>query len=451
MKTTAKSFRIGLAAASLGVIGLASVALGQTVQDTAVPDTGLNIPSNLQLFGKVDPNVRKPTAIVNDTVITGTDIDQRVALILSANGLQPSPEEMQQLRLRVLSSLVDETLQVQEARAHDIKVTSQEIDQGFARVARNFQKSPADLKLYLRQIGSSERSMRRQIEAELAWARYLRRRVEPFVNVGDEEVNSVLKRMEAAKGQTEYHLKEIYLRASPDRASQVVNQERGFIDEIRQGKRGFEDIAMTESEATTRAVGGDLGWLGASQLPDSLAQAAAIMEVNQIAGPIEVPGGFSIIFMADKRQVLTVDPRDSRLALRQISLPFKTGITQADAAAKVAEFGKMLQGIRGCGDVPRAAASLGAEVVDNDQVRVRDLPGPLQDLMLKLQPGEATPPFGSATDGVRALVLCSRDTPQEATMPGVEQMRNQMEQQAVNLRAEHKLRDLRRDAIIEYR
>ena len=43
---------------------------GQTVSDQSVPDnTGLNLPTNLQIFGKVDPNVRKPTAIVNDSVM----------------------------------------------------------------------------------------------------------------------------------------------------------------------------------------------------------------------------------------------------------------------------------------------------------------------------------------------------------------------------------------------
>src|SRR3546814_6476062 len=45
-------------------------------------------------------------------------------------------------------------------------------------------------------------------------------------------------------------------------------------------------------------------------LPDELAQAAAEMQVGQIAGPIGVPGGVSIIYVMDKRKVLTADPRD---------------------------------------------------------------------------------------------------------------------------------------------
>jgi len=36
-------------------------------------------------------------------------------------------------------------------------------------------------------------------------------------------------------------------------------------------------------------------------------------------------------------------------------------------------------------------------------------------------------------------------------LPSMEQVRSQMEQRGVNLRADHKMRDLRRDAVVEYR
>lgn len=433
-------------------LAMTSASIAQTVPDQAVPDTGLNIPTNLQIFGKRDPNIRKATAIVNEEVITGTDVDQRVALVIASNGgAKLSPDEMDGLRLRVLGSLVDETLQIQEAKAHDIKVTSDEIDQSLTRIARNLKKSVPELRAYLRNIGSSERSLRRQIQAELAWNRYLRRRVEPFVNVGDEEVKAILQRLEDAKGAVEYHVKEIYLAATPERAQQVFAEARALTQEIQEGKIRFEEAAMQRSDATTKVVGGDLSWVRANQLPDSLAQAAASMNVSQMAGPIEVPGGFSILYLVDKRQVLTTDARDAVLSLRQVSLAFKPGMSQADISAKVVEFSKTMSNVHGCGDVAKAADSLGAELVDNDAVHVRDLPPALQDMMSKLQVGEASPAFGSPTEGVRSLVLCGRDIPQEAQVPGMEQLRNQMEQQAVNLRAEHKLRDLRRDAVIEYR
>lgn len=450
-KSVEKARLIGRFVLIASGIALAGGAIAQTVADTQIPETGLNIPANLQIFGKKDPNVRKPTAIVNDAVITGTDVDHRVALIIAANNAKPNEEERERLRLQVLSGLIDETLQIQEAKANEITVTREEIDRSFSGVARSFNKPVPELRTYLRAVGSSERSLRRQIEAELAWSRYLRRRVEPFINIGDTEVEGIIKRLQANKGTEEFHVKEIYLTATPEREQQIVSEARALIAEIQKGEKPFEQIAQERSEATTRAVGGDLGWVRAGQLPETLAQAAVEMKVNQLAGPVPVPGGYSILYLVDTRKVGAADARDAVLNLRQISMGFKTGITQAEAGERVAAFAKMTQGIRGCGDVAQAAAAFGAEVVDNDSIKIRDLPPALQEIMIKLQIGEATPPFGSATDGVRSLVLCGRDDPKSAELPSMEQVRSQMEQRGVNLRADHKLRDLRRDAIVEYR
>ena len=74
---------------------------------------------------------------------------------------------------------------------------------------------------------------------------------------------------------------------------------------------------------------------------------------------------------------------------------------------------------------------------------------PLQRL-LDLQVGETTPPFGSITDGVRVLVVCGRDDPTSANAPNPDQIMAQLEEERVNKRARIYLRDLRRDAVIDY-
>ncbi len=425
---------------------------GQTVQDQSVPDnTGLDIPTNLQIFGKLDPNVRKPTAVVNDTVITGTDVDQRVALVAMANEAKLSPEDRDRLKLQVLRQLIDETLEIQEAKTADVVITPAEMTQSFAGVSKRFNRTPEAMRAYLRESGSSERSLKRQIEGELAWQRYLRKRVEPFVNVGDEEVKSIIDRLQAAKGTDEFNLKEIYLAATPANSQQVYANAKQILQEIQKGAQPFEYFARQFSEASTRAVGGDLGWIRAATLPGPLSEAATSMQVGQVAGPIEVPGGYSILYLTDKRQVLTADPRDAKLSLKQLTLRFPPNTTQAQATARAQVFAKATQDLRGCGTVEKVAAGIGADVVDNDTVRIRDLPPQLQEIMLKLQVGQSTPPFGSAEQGVRALVLCGRDEAAGGAVPNSEQIQGQLEQQRVNLRAQQKLRDLRRDAIVDYR
>ncbi len=425
-------------------------AMAQTVDDDSnVATQQLNLPRDVTVFGKSDPNVRKATAIVNGQIITGTDVDQRLALIIAANGGKVSDEEKDRLRVQVLRNLIDETLQIQEAAANDIKVAREEVDESYQRVAANFRQSPAQFDQYLRAQGSSAASIKRQIEGEMAWSRLLRRNIQPFVNVSEEEVKSVIDRLNAAKGADEFRIGEIYLSATPENMAQIQANARNIIEQIKQGG-SFQAYARQFSEASTAAVGGDLGWVRPAQLPDALAQAASEMQVGQLAGPIDVPGGVSILYVMDKRKVLTADPRDSLLSLKQLSVAFPAGTTKEQASQKAAAFAAAVKDIKGCGQANELGGKIGADVIDNDNVKVRDLPPQLQDILLGLQIGEATPPFGSISDGVRVLVLCGRDDASAAGAPNADQIMAQMEEERVNKRARIYLRDLRRDAVIEY-
>tara|TARA_R110002049_G_scaffold4633_2_gene33043 strand:- start:2437 stop:3837 length:1401 start_codon:yes stop_codon:yes gene_type:complete len=434
---------------ALAVAG-ASPSVSQTVADASLPQAGLDIPDELTIFGENDPNVRRATAIVNGDIITGTDVSQRLALIVAANGGEVAEEEKQRLRLQVLRNLIDETLQIQEAEANEISISEEEVDATFRQVAQqNFKQDLDAFDQYLRTQGSSTDTLKRQIKGELAWSRLLRRNIQPFINVGDEEVNAIIERLKASKGTTEFRIGEIYMSATQETAPQVAENMRKILEQIR-GGGSFVAYARQFSEASTAATGGDLGWVRPAQLPQSLAEAAEQMQVGQVVGPVEVPGGFSILYLIDSRQVLTADPRNALLSLKQLAIGFPKGVTEEQAAAQAAKFATATQAIKGCGAANEVAARLGASVVDNDQVKLRDLPAALQGAIAQLQIGQASQPFGSVEDGVRVLILCGRDDPQTASAPSFDAIMSRLENERVNKRAQIYLRDLRRDAIIEY-
>jgi len=410
----------------------------------------LNIPDSLTLTGKSDPNMRKATALVNGSVITGTDVDQRVALLVAASESKISDEELQRVREQVLRNLIDETLQIQEAAAKEIVAERSEINQRYAQLAsQNFGQNTAKMDAYLISIGSSPGSLKRQIEGEVVWQRLLRREIAPFVNVSEEEVRESLARMEASRGTEEYRLGEIYLSATPETRDAVLQNGQRIIEQLKKGA-SFVAYARQFSEASTAVVGGDLGFVRLETLPVQMQIVAREMQAGQLVGPFEIPGGFEILYLIDKRQILMADPRDARLSLKQISISFTAGVTEAAAAARVDEFTRTVQAMRGCGDADAVAASIGAEVVANDQILVRSLPEQLQSALLQLQLGETTPPFGSVSDGVRVLMLCGRDDPVADTGPTLEQMMEQLENERISKRAQRYLRDLRNDAYIEY-
>ena len=418
------------------------------------PDAAFVLPDAAAL-ADFNPNLRKATAIVNGDVITDTDVEQRLNLVVAANGGKIDGEEKTRLRLQVLRNLIDEKLEIQEAATADIKVTDAEVTTAYNRVANNFKNPNGNFVDFLRQAGSSPQSIKNQIRGELAWSKLLRRKVEPQVNVGDDEVKAVIAKLTAAKGKEEYHVSEIFLSATPETETKVMSDAGRIVGQIR-GGASFVAYARQFSEASTAGVGGDLGWVRAEQLNDAVAPTVVKLTPGDpntsVSDPIRVPGGIAIMALIEKRQVLAGNPDDAILSLKQLSLPLKPGITQVEGEAVVARFKAATQDMGGCGRAEAVAKDLGAEVAVNDAIAIKDLPAPLQNLMKQLSIGQATPPFGSAADGLRVLVLCGRDDrPTAAVEPSFDAVYNQMNEERVNSRARRYLRDLRRDAIVDYR
>ena len=409
----------------------------------------LKLPENGQVFGNAMPSVIKATAIVNGEVITQTDVNQRVAWLMLANQAQISGDELQRLREQVLRNLIDETLEIQAAKQEKIDVKASQIDRTIQRVAASAKQTPDQLAAFLEAHGSTIKSMRRQIEGEIAWQDLQRAKIESSVSVGEDEVKAVLDKLNASKGTEEYRVGEIYLSATPSTQAQTLDNANKILAQLRQGA-SFAGYARQYSEASTAAVGGDLGWVRPEQLPTPLADALRQMPAGAISNPIPVPGGFSIIAVQDTRKILTADPRDAVLSLKQVSLIFPKDTKREVAEPLVGRFAEAARNVAGCGGADKLAADFHAEVVSSDGVKMRDLPVALQRFMLPLQVGQATPPYGTLEDGIRVLVICGRDEP-SSSAPSYDDVYNQLNEERVNSRAQRFLRDLRRDAVIEFR
>jgi len=443
------SLTLGLALATAAIAQQAQTG-GQTQQPAQPNSTAtLNLPQNPELFGNSLRSVVKATAIVNGEVITQTDVDQRLALLSIANNTPIPTAEIDRLRQQVLSNLIDETLQIQAARNEEIEITDADIDKTVARVATNAKQTPDQMAAYLKARGSSIRSIRRQITGEIAWRRLQSKKIESSVSVGDEEVQAVIDKMNASKGAEEFRVGEIFISANSTNEQQALaNADRVFAA-LQQGG-SFVGYARQFSEASTAAVGGDLGWVRPEQMPDALAQAIRQMRPGMVSRPIKVQGGYSIVAVQDIRKILTADPRNAVLSLKQVTVSFPQSTNRAQAEPIVARFASAAQNIGGCGGAERIAGELNAEVVQSDDVKMRDLPPALQEMILQMQVGQATRPFGSIEEGVRVLVLCGRDEV-DPSAPSFDQVYAQLNEERVNLRSRRYLRDLRRDAIIDYR
>ncbi len=425
---------------------LAGPIAAQTVQGDNDVEVGLELPNGQKFFGNIDPNTRRATAIVNGEILTGTDVEHRLSLLLAIQNASPTEEEKKQLRTQILANLIDETLQIQEAKANEIEVSRSDLASRVERRSQEIFRRPiSELPTYLKEIGSSQDSFIRLIEGQIAWSRLLARNVR--VNVSEQEVNAILEKLKADKGKTEYRVSEIYLSFNQQTQQEVIETSKKILQSLQQGGN-FQSLAQRFSEATTSAKGGDLGFVKPEVLPASMAQALTTLDVGQLV-TVPVPGGLSILLLTDKKQILTTDARDSILSLKQISVNIPRDAEQAIIATTIEDFNSKTRGIKGCGQVEEVAASLNGEVGSNPNLVARQLPPGLQEAMLSLQVGQTTQVFRDV-NGVTVFILCGRDQPKEAKLPTFDEIMVPLENERIDRRASIYLRDLRRDAIIEY-
>jgi peptidyl-prolyl cis-trans isomerase SurA len=434
------SFSATIAVSTFALLGSAMPLVAQPAGNTALEDASATRNS--------DPRLRKAAAMVNGVVVTDLDVDQRLALVTTASGGRIPKEEMQRLRAQILRNLIDEKLQIGEARQHDVEVDEAQVLDAFNRVATNFKQTPEQFDAFLKNAGTSRQSLLDQIRAEFAWSRLLRRRVEPFINVGDNEVNSIIKNMEANKGQDEYRLGEIFLPATTETEADVTTQANNIASQIRAGA-SFVAYARQYSQSATAALGGDRGWVRSSQLNPLLRDAVSKATPGSLVGPIRAPGGIFLMVMAEKRKMLAADPLDATVTVKQISVPLAKDKSRTEQEKMVQVLAKQSKVMTGCGRASDLAASLGGKATDLAPQKIRNLPQGLHKVIADLQIGQSTPPFGTENDA-RVLMLCGRDEAQES-LPSFDEVYAQINEERISLMARRYMRDLRRDAIVDYR
>ena len=155
------------------------------------------------------------------------------------------------------------------------------------------------------------------------------------------------------------------------------------------------------------------------------------MAPGTVSNPIPVPGGVSIIAVQDTRKILTADPRDAVLSLKQISISFPKGTTPRSRPSRSWRASPMRRATSAAAAAPTSSPPIStAKSSSSDQVKMRDLPPALQQMMLPMQVGQATQPFGSLEEGVRVLVICGRDEVDPAA-PSYDEVYSQLNEERV--------------------
>ena len=243
-------------------------------------------------------------AVVNADAITISDVEDRLKLMIVSSGMPYNDDIRNRLRGQVLNMLVDESLQMQEARAAGIEITPEEIENGFATIAKSNNMPPDQFKAILGRSGIRIATLRDQIMSQIAWGKVVQKKLRPQIEVTDRDIDERQEHLQANLGKSQYLLAEIFLPVDNGaQEAEVQALAQRLVREIVDGKAPFPKVASQFSQGASAAKGGDLGWIEEGQLPDPLNELVLSMKDGDVSKPVRSLSGYHILLLRGKRTV----------------------------------------------------------------------------------------------------------------------------------------------------
>ncbi len=383
-------------------------------------------------------------ATVNDRIITGFDLRQRMLVLMAMTQVQPTEENIGAIQQQALNDLIDQHLQAAElAKFEQLKIGDAEIDQEIADMARQAGATPASYINFLEQGGISIPAFREQLRTEIGWRELVGGRFRDRARVGKSQVEQTMRQMTESATKPQYLIGEIYLEAARVGGMQeAMNGARQLVQQMIQGAP-FMAVARQFSAAPSAARGGDAGWVVQGTVQPALQSVMDTLEAGQLSNPIPVDGGVYILYMRDKRSGAST----SMVKMKQVMVELPENADEAQVAAAT----QRLEALRGqltCDNILTRARSepgmLGADLGESD---VADLLPQFQQVARSAEVGSISTAVRTPL-GVHLLAVCDRRLG-GPDAPSAQQVEARLQNQNYAMLGRRYLRDLRADALIE--
>jgi peptidyl-prolyl cis-trans isomerase SurA len=298
-------------------------------------DTRLTAPSK----GGSVITMDRIVTVVNNEVITLNDLTDRMAMVvkqLQKQNITLPPQEI--LQKQLLEKMINEQVQIQEAKDTGIRIDDGSLDKALQRIADSNNLSMTDFRRALEQDGIPWAKFREEIRNELTMQRLRDREVDSNVSVTEAEVDTqlALEAREASADQ-EYRLAHILVQVPEQATSAQIEDRRKrallALADLRKGAE-FARVAAQYSDAPDALQGGDLGWRVSGRLPQIFLEALNNIKPGENTDILKSPNGFHIVKLLDKRGK-SAAPTIQQTRVRHILIANKSGVTDDDAKERL--------------------------------------------------------------------------------------------------------------------
>ncbi|MBU2167194.1 MAG: peptidylprolyl isomerase [Alphaproteobacteria bacterium] len=428
------------------LLAMASPALAQTPPTSAgTLDPAANRPAQPRTVAEPQFQIQDGiVATVNDRIITGYDLRQRMLLIIIMSEVQPTAENVAQIQREALDMLIEEHLQAEEiAKFPTLIITDEEVDTEIAAMAEQAGMAPDQYIQALASAGIHARTIREQIRTAIGWRELVGGRFASRARVSRSQVEQSLRKYEEAATKKQYLIGEIYIDANRVGGMQsAITGGQQLIQQMIQGAP-FQAVAQQFSAAPTAVRGGDAGWVVEGTVAPALQQAFDNLDIGQLSNPIVVEGGVYIIYMRDKRE----GSATSLVQLSQIMVELPETATDAEVEAAARRLMAVRPELTCQTMVARAASEPGLLGSDLGESDVLNLAPQFQPFARSAEVGQVSEPIRTPL-GLHLVGVCGRRVG-SADLPTYRDVESQLLRANLAMLGRRYMRDLRADALIE--
>ncbi|MEO8060685.1 MAG: peptidylprolyl isomerase [Burkholderiales bacterium] len=283
-------------------------------------------------------------AVVNQELVTNAELQQRIARITENAAKEkaalPPPDE---LRKQVLDVLINERVQVTNARETGQRLDEAELDRAVLNVAVQNQMTMPQLRSRLQQQGIAYPTFRNNLRDQLLMERVREREVNARIRISNEEIDTALERRQAAAaGGLQLNIAQILVTvpegASPAEVSQRQARAEAAMARVKAGEP-FDKVAREVSEDGNRSQGGVIGLRAADRLPDVFVDFVKALKPGEVAPTLLHSGaGFHVLKLVERTQGLGAGFTVPQTHARHILLRPSAQLSQEAAGRRLAEF-----------------------------------------------------------------------------------------------------------------
>jgi peptidyl-prolyl cis-trans isomerase SurA len=240
-------------------------------------------------------------AVVNDAVITKSELEERFALAQRELGqFNLSDRQRQALYQRTLAELVDEELQRQYASEKQIRVDNDDLQRAIRIIEQANNLPPGG---YADAVKGFERSARNKIVGELRWRKIIDQAIRPQIFISNAEVDRLIRDMLSSTQVTEREISQIFIPIDAERPSNQIRQQMEELHrQLQQEDVPFAQLARTFSEDPAAERGGYIGWFAPGELHPALEKALTDVPPGGVSRPVKTSMGWHLIKVEKTRQ-----------------------------------------------------------------------------------------------------------------------------------------------------